>query len=223
MDQYYLVRSLDITKEIPAWDSAFWEKAPIANIDHFHVKSSKHHPKTQVKLQYSDEAIYLTFRVEDKYVRAVHTEYNAPVNEDSCVEWFIKPPKAEGYYNFEFNAIGTLHVNYIIDPERDENGKRKNVRPIPKDHAKQIEVSSSFKEPIENEIIADTIWFLTIKIPFEFFDLYTDIKKINGSIWQGNLYKCGDKTSHSHWAAWSPVAELNFHQPKHFGEFIFSD
>ncbi|MCD6337129.1 MAG: hypothetical protein J7M01_02720, partial [Candidatus Marinimicrobia bacterium] len=37
----------------------------------------------------------------------------------------------------------------------------------------------------------------------------------------GNLYKCGDKTSHPHWASWSPIDKLNFHQPKHFGEFVF--
>lgn len=221
--KYYLIKILDIAGRILVWDSAFWAKAPIADIDYFHVKSSKHHPKTQVKLQYSDEAIYLIFRVEDKYVRAIHTEYNSPVNEDSCVEWFIRPAGAEGYYNFELNAIGTLHVNYIIDPERNENGQRKNVRSIPEEHAQQIVVSSTYKEKIEKEITDETIWFLSLKIPFTFFDLYTPIKKINGSIWQGNLYKCGDKISHPHWAAWSPVIELNFHQPKHFGEFIFND
>ena len=39
--------------------------------------------------------------------------------------------------------------------------------------------------------------------------------------WRGNLYKCGDRTSHPHWAAWSPVDELNFHLPRCFGTLRF--
>lgn len=223
MNRYCLVKSSDISARIPMWDSVFWEKANLVDINNFHVKSSDHHPKTQAKLQYTKQAIYLIFRVEDKYVRAIHTDYNARVNEDSCVEWFIKPEGAEGYYNFELNAIGTLHVNYIIDPERDENGKRKNICSIPEEHSQKIEILSTYNEVIKEEIQDNTIWFLALKIPFDFFDLYTPITKINGSIWRGNLYKCGDKTSHPHWAAWSPVTELNFHQVKHFGEFVFGD
>jgi hypothetical protein len=38
-----------------------------------------------------------------------------------------------------------------------------------------------------------------------------------GQVWRGNFYKCGDRTSHPHWAAWSPVDELNFHLPRCFG------
>ena len=76
---------------------------------------------------------------------------------------------------------------------------------------------------IDPEIKEETVWYLAANIPFAFFEFHTPLKKINSSIWQGNLYKCGDKTSHPHWAAWNAIDELNFHQPKHFGEFIFVD
>ena len=74
---------------------------------------------------------------------------------------------------------------------------------------------------IDPEIKEETVWYLAANIPFAFFEFHTPLKKINSSIWQGNLYKCGDKTSHPHWASWSPIDKLNFHQPKHFGEFVF--
>ena len=159
--------------------------------------------------------------VEEPQVRAVNTAYNSPVWEDSCVEFFISLDGDSNYYNFEFNAGGTLHVNYIVDPERDPNGIRKDIRSIPEQHSKQISILSSLPRIVDPELTEKKTWFLGIYIPFTFFELYSPIKKINSSIWQGNLYKCGDKTSHPHWAVWSPIDKLNFHQPKHFGEFVF--
>ncbi len=220
---YHLVRHLGIVNKILDWDAAFWEAVESTEVNNFHERSSDYCPSTQAKLQYDDENIYVIFKVVDKYILAVNTEYNSKVHEDSCVEWFVKPYGSEGYYNFELNAIGTLHVNYIVDPERGEDGKRKDVRHISQEHSKVIEIQSTFQHVINKEIQDEETWYIAMKIPFTFFELYSPIKKINGSIWQGNLYKCGDKTSHPHWAAWSPVIELNFHQPKHFGEFIFND
>ena len=50
---------------------------------------------------------------------------------------------------------------------------------------------------------------------------FTDISLIDrasGQVWRANLYKCGDQTSHPHWASWAPIGEaLNFHQPGFFG------
>jgi hypothetical protein len=218
---YHICNNLKINNLSIDWDSLCWRDAPIAEINLFHPDSSDHRPQTQVKIQYNNQGIYLLYKVKDRYVRSIYTDYNSKVNEDSCVEWFIQPPKSEGYYNFELNAGGTLHVNYIVDPERDSEGQRKDIRSIPEQHSKQIEVLSSLPKAIDPEIKEEITWFLALYIPFSFFKLYTPIKKINSSIWQGNLYKCGDKTSHPHWAAWSPVKKLNFHQPEYFGEFVF--
>jgi hypothetical protein len=222
MKKRYIISAINIaTKDLLDWQAPAWRNVDIAEINDFHPKSSDHHPKTYVKIGHDDQNIYVIFKVEDKYVRSTYIEYNSKVNEDSCVEWFIKPPDAEGYYNFEMNAGGTLHVNYIIDPERDENGKRKNIIAIPESHAKTVKIISSLPRVIDPEISDPTVWYLAMTIPLSFFELYSPVDKIDGSVWQGNLYKCGDKTSHPHWGYWSPVKELNFHQPHCFGEFIF--
>ncbi|MCD4681434.1 MAG: carbohydrate-binding family 9-like protein [Bacteroidales bacterium] len=220
---YRIYNNSKITNITVDWNSPLWENVPIAKINKFHTSSSEHRPETQVKIQYNDHGIFLLYKVKDRYVRSIYTDYNSKVNEDSCVEWFIQPPESKGYYNFELNAGGTLHVNYIVDPERDSRGQRKDIRSIPEQHSKQIKILSSLPRVVDPEIKEETTWFLAFNIPFSFFELYTPIKKINSSIWQGNLYKCGDKTSHPHWAVWSPVEKLNFHQPKHFGKFIFCD
>ncbi|MEA2076823.1 MAG: carbohydrate-binding family 9-like protein [Candidatus Marinimicrobia bacterium] len=220
---YYLHKKTSIVGNILDWESIFWRKAETARIDNFHPQSTGHHPSCSAKLQYDAENIYLLFKTDDKYIRSIYTLYNSKVNEDSCVEWFVKTPQAKGYYNLEINAGGTLHVNYIVDPERDKNGKRKDIRSIPENHASQIKIYSSLPRIIDPEIVKNITWFLAMIIPFEFFNLFTSLGKISSSVWQGNLYKCGDKTSHPHWASWNPVDELNFHQPKHFGKFIFMD
>jgi hypothetical protein len=199
-----------------------WEETPAAEIAHFRPESSDHRPRTQVKIRYDDKNIHVLFRVDDRYIRSVHTRYNSKVNEDSCVEWFVQPPDAEGYYNFEINAGGVLHVNYIVDPRKDEKGKRRDVRNIPEDHARQISISSSLQGIVDPEIREQMTWYVRLTVPFTFFDLHTPVSTIDHTIWRGNLYKCGDKTSHPHWASWAPVGELNFHRPEDFGEFIFS-
>jgi len=48
-----------------------WKKAKTIDITLFMGEKPEHQPKTQAKLLYDDENIYVCFRVEDNYVRAV--------------------------------------------------------------------------------------------------------------------------------------------------------
>jgi hypothetical protein len=44
------------------------------------------------------------------------------------------------------------------------------------------------------------------------------LRPVRGQRWRANAFKCGDQTSHPHWASWAPIGEaLNFHQPGRFG------
>jgi hypothetical protein len=59
-------------------------------------------------------------------------------------------------------------------------------------------------------------------VPFAFFERYVGkTPLLPGDRWRANFYKCGDATSHPHWASWSPVRELNFHRPDDFGTILF--
>jgi hypothetical protein len=202
-------------------NDARWLLAETARIDHFHPSGSEHRPETAVNMLYNSQGIFLRFSVRDRYVRSLQTRYNSKVQEDSCVECFIRPPQAAGYYNFEINAGGTLHVNYIIDPERDESGKRKNVRPIPEELASKIRIAGTLPKQVDPEIKVQVDWAIAVFIPFAFFELYSPVTDPSSEAWRGNFYKCGDKTSHPHWACWNPITSLNFHNPACFGELLF--
>ena len=73
------------------------------------------------------------FEVEEEHVRAVTTEDNGPVWEDSCVEFFVADPVGDGYFNFEINCIGTAlaaHRYSRSDARHFDEGRMSRIRRI---------------------------------------------------------------------------------------------
>ncbi|MBD3305766.1 hypothetical protein GF339_05235 [candidate division KSB3 bacterium] len=215
------------------WDSPVWQRAETAYIAHFHPQSSWHHPLTAVKVLYDDEQLYVFFRVADRFVKAVSLEYQEPVYQDSCVEFFIRPrafyqsevsPAYQGYFNVEINCIGTMLVSYIEDWRRTDEGFAQYA-PLPPESGKMITVFHSLSGQIVQEIESPVEWMIGYNVPFALFEGYLGPLDFGiGRPWRGNFYKCADRSSHPHWASWAPIgAELNFHQPKFFGRLEFGN
>ena len=79
-------------------------------------------------------------------------------------------------------------------------------------------VRSTLPRVIEPEIDGPVDWQLAFFIPTALLEKFVGpIGPLAGQEWRANLYKCGDRTSHPHWASWSPVDALNFHLPHCFG------
>lgn len=220
--EYILRRTPNAPALDADWESNDWKSANIAEINNFRPESSDHRPKVLLKLQYDDDGIYGLFKVSDKYIRSIQTEFQSGVCKDSCVEFFVRPGTEKGYFNFEFNCGGTLLVYYIQDNERTPDGFRKSVKLNEKDR-ELIEIYHSMPSVVEPEIKEEKEWYLGFHIPFALFERYKnmDYKNIDGTEWRANFYKCGDGTSHPHWASWSPVSKLNFHLPECFGRIVF--
>lgn len=205
-----------------SWDSAVWKDAPALEVSYYRQESSVHRPKTECKLLYDSKCIYGIFRVEDKYVRCVHTEFQSEVYKDSCVEFFVQPKGTSNYFNFEFNCGGALLASYVTDPTRIA-GRVKEFTLLAYSENLRIERCHNLTQVVEPEINQPIIWFLGFSIPFAVLERYTGIPApAGGDVWRANFYKCGNETSHPHWGSWSPVQELNFHLPTDFGEIQFS-
>lgn len=217
----YIVRKASVLPELgAAWDSQDWADAEIAEIKNFREESSPHRPDVRLKLKYNEDGICGLFNVKDKYVRSVNTEFQSGVCGDSCVEFFFKPNVGKGYFNLECNCGGTVLCFYVTDPARTENGLRESVALTPEEGS-MIKIFHTMPQVVEPEIEDDTEWRLGFFFPFSIVKKYAgDIGDVSGSEWTANFYKCGDKTSHPHWASWSPVRELNFHLPDCFGKII---
>lgn len=204
-----------------AWDAPSRSSAEILNIGHFRPESTDHRPRTSLKLQWDDTSLHGIFRVEDRYVRAVQTQFNGPVCTDSCVELFIEPAGGTGYCNFEFNCCGVGLASHIADPTRTPKGFRAWRAWTPQEAA-LLQIQPSLSGPITEEIVDDCVWTLAFRIPFAPLLASTGAPAPHcGTVWRANAYKCGDRTSHPHWGSWRPVDVLNFHLPQCFGEMRF--
>jgi hypothetical protein len=204
------------------WDGPAWGETPFLNIGYFRPESTAHRPLVRCKLLYDDSHLYGLFLARDQYVRCVHTGFQTPVYEDSCVEVFVQPRLDKGYFNFEFNCGGALLASYVKDPTR-INGRVTEATPLSPDECRQVMVYSSLPSIIEPEIEDEVTWSLAFSIPFALLTDYVgSLGKVEGQRWRGNLYKCGNRTSHPHWASWSPLSDRNFHTPWDFGTLRFA-
>lgn len=219
---HYIVRSAAIRPDLTGqWDGFAWNQAETLELTYFRPEGSDHRPKTAVRLLHDQTGIFGLFRVEDRYVRSIHVEYLSSVYKDSCVEFFVKPKQQGGYFNFEFNCGGALLCSYIISPTRTPEGFQDFVR-LSEEDWKQVMIYHSMPEIVEPEISGPLAWFLEFFIPISLLEKYVGaIGNVSGQSWQANFYKCGDETSHPHWASWTPLPEKNFHAPDCFGTLSF--
>jgi hypothetical protein len=185
-------------------------------------RGSGHTPVTQVRLLHDDQALAVIFRVEDRYVLARSTAYQLPTHKDSCVEFFVRPRPDRGYFNFEFNSIGTLLLWYVEKP-RGPDGVFEKYTQVPEDIANTVEVRASLGQPIREEDPGPVVWTVSTLVPLALFEGFIGpLEALSGRTWRANFYKCADDSSHPHWGYWAEIGDrLDFHQPDRFGEIIF--
>jgi len=177
------------------------------------VKAFPYRPIVTFNIGYSSNAIFIKYDVHGSMLRAIYTNDQEPVYEDSCVEFFCKKPDSEYYFNFEFNCIGTCLA------ARRKN-KKEDVQRLSPDEMKQIERHSSLARRAFKEMEGMFVWDLVVKIPFSLLGFGEG--EIPDKL-LGNFYKCADGTESPHYLSWSPIQTEtpNFHRPDFFGELWF--
>ena len=215
---YTIRKAKQIVNLNSSFEEGAWKDAENLAISIVRPESTAHHPIVNARMLYDDNGIYLRFEVQDRYVLACQTEYQAGVCTDSCVEFFAQPKGRVDYYNFEMNAIGTVLLYNVVDPERGEVGF-KDYSKVPFEKISGMTVATSLQGVIDPEITTPVDWSLAAFIPFSIFDL--DEKVASGDVWRANLYKCADHSSHKHWISAFPLTQLNYHLPECFQEIVF--
>ena len=157
----------------------------------------------EVQLLYTDEAIYVHFKTDEKPLLARRTERDSGVCEDSCMEFFLSPDENDPHYlNFEINPFGALYLH-------------KNLNRY------ETEAVDAPDELFEiKSVITATSWELFYKIPFSF--ILSHFEKITDSC-KANFYKCGEDTPVEHYACWNEIhlEKPDFHCPQFFGTLVF--
>lgn len=165
-------------------------------------------PKVSFRVAHSDESMAVMFEVEEEHVRAVITDDNGPVWEDSCVEFFVADPAGDGYFNFETNCIGTAlaaHRYSRNDASHFDAGRLARVRRITSLPHATIDSCGKSR------------WWLVEVIPFELLGRRSAPRRL-----RANFYKCGDKCERPHFLSWAPIRtpQPDFHRPEFFGEMV---
>ena len=158
-------------------------------------------------------AVRLTSREENP--RAVQTEPNSAVCEDSCLEFFVNfAPElpGSGYLNFEGNAAGTM-LCQCGGPLREPGAKRVPLTSLGCPH------------PRPRVIREKGLWGWELLIPLETIRaVYGAADFKAGSRIRGNFYKCGNLTGHPHYGSFTKIdlPEPNFHCPRFFADMIIT-
>jgi len=216
----YLVRKADgpVPLDDP-WSSPMWQRADVAPVAHCVGGEFEHRPVTQARVLYDDEALYVAFRVEDQFVRAVAQTWHDRVCRDSCVELFFSPgdDTSVGYFNFEMNCSGVMLIHFQPAPAE-------GIQQMPIELCEQIDKWSSMPERVDPEIAEPTVWQVSYRLPLSILEHFLPIAKpASGVKWMANFYKCADSTSQPHWLSWAPIDTPgpNFHRPDAFGALLF--
>ncbi|HSW44618.1 MAG TPA: carbohydrate-binding family 9-like protein [Phycisphaerae bacterium] len=201
------------------WDKPAWQAIKPLSLTYYMGEKPEHLPVTQVRLAYDAQAVYVIFRVEDQYVRAVAAKHQDPVCRDSCVEFFFTPGTdvKKGYFNLEMNCGGIMLLHFQTVPRRGT--------PIAPADIDRIQVRTSLPRTVDPERVGPTIWTAEYRLPLDVLATYMPeaVKPAPGVTWRANFFKCADHTSHPHWLTWSFVdrPRPDFHVPECFGTLEF--
>lgn len=166
-------------------------------------------PVVKFSIAHDGKNIFLKYFVTEKFCRAVETEINGRIWEDSCVEFFISFDDGVTYYNLEFNSNGIGLIGF---------GQNRNSRELlPKQVVQKVKVMTGMRDADDRKE-----WELTLVIPTDIF-IHHRIERLHGKSCKANFYKCGDLTPTPHFISWNKVlsTEPDFHLPEFFGEIRF--
>lgn len=173
-------------------------------------KAYSYKPQVHYTIAHGRDSIFLKFYVKEQFVAAACGRANDPVYEDSCVEFFIGFEE-KGYYNLEFNSIGTCLAQF--GSGRDD----RSCLPI-----ESVEKIRSLSMITRNSQPGAVYWMITLAIPYSTFAFHA-ITSLSGKQCRVNFFKCGDRLPEPHYVAWTDIKaeEPNFHLPQFFGTMLF--
>lgn len=169
---------------------------------------------TTARMLWDDAYLYVAFEAMDAHISAYLTGRDSPVSRDDAVEVFFAcdPADVSIYFNFEFNAIGT-----ILDRSPDDNRSGKW-------NSEGVLVGIKIDGTLNDSTDTDHRWTTEIAIPFA--DLVPWAPRLppgDGDHWRLNLYRIGGEVN-PQYSLWSNTRtqKPQYHKPDRFGLVRFS-
>lgn len=175
--------------------------------------------KTNVKMLWDNECLYIGARLEEKNITGDITDRDAIIWKNNDFEVFIDPySDGKLYYEIENNALGTV-MDLLMDKPYSEGGVF-----IMNWDCKGLQLAVSYDGTLNNPKDTDKAWYVEMAIPFA--ALQRDFKDPRASkVWRINfsrvewLVKGGPEEN---WV-WSPTGKVDMHMPAKWGYLRFCD
>lgn len=175
--------------------------------------------KTNVKMLWDNECLYIGARIEEKNITGDITSRDAIIWKNNDFEVFIDPyGDGKLYYEIENNALGTI-MDLLMDKPYSEGGVF-----IMNWDCKGLQLAVSYDGTLNNSKDTDKAWYVEMAIPFA--ALQRDFKDPRASkVWRINfsrvewLVKGGPEEN---WV-WSPTGKVDMHMPSKWGYLRFCD
>jgi hypothetical protein len=155
--------------------------------------------RTWVDFKINGNKVELMYTCLDQKIVSTVTEFNGPVSEDCCVEFFFKPDRrSDSYFNLEINSLGTPHMAY--GPSREERTF------VSKEYLENMEIKSTMEAGK---------WIL--QASFNISELENEFKlELPLRDWLANFYRCGGPKGQ--YQTWNKIdtPEPDFHRPEFF-------
>lgn len=192
-------------------DDAAWAQAPaITLVNNFDGSPSP--LKTEARLLYDDQFLYVAFRAADENIWATMKKRDQHLWEEEVVELFVQPnPTHPSYIEIEVNPLGTLLDIFLLDVRK----------PLPYEswNSARIKWGVHVDGTVDGRP-GDKEWTVEIALPFEDCVTAPHLPPRPGDRWRLNLYRTDRKPRHVD-LAWSPTLQDDFHVPAKFGEIVF--
>jgi hypothetical protein len=203
-------------------DDAAWRDADVITFV-VPVTHKKPLSKTEARVAWDNDYLYVSYRAYDKDIWSVFTERDSATFQEDCLELFVQPnPTRQTYYNFEINALGTIYDARNVG--RDSGGF---------DHHRWalwncdgLAVGIAIEGTINNWQDTDRCWQMEMAVPFaEVHSLGGGSPKA-GDIWRVLLARY-DYSVHlpdgAELSTCAPLTKVDFHNSKEWSLLRFSD
>ena len=213
---------MDISLKVPLGQPGPWHSLEFLNWE----AGWPYKPEVAFRIWHSGSVLHLEYKVKEQSIRAVETHDGSDVYKDSCVEFFFQPlPDDPHYYNFEFNAAGTMVLSWRTGRMDPEHASPEVLASVKREVA--IE-DAAFVPSVEGgrvgfeERPAKGPWALRADIPVEAL-WRSGIRSFSGLRARANFYKCGDALKVPHFVTFAPIdtAKPDYHRPEFFTDLDF--
>ena len=191
-----------------------WEAASVAGPFRLNADGGEAPLKTEVRMLYDDDSLYVLFRCEDPEPWATKENWDDKLWEEEAVEVFLQPdPKVPAYAEFQVNPIGAVMDTWCPKPAAPlpfDSWNLEGLRGAPRTSGKKDGGKG---------------WTCEIGIPWKGLNekMTTESSAPKpGDRWRIGLFRVEAKPNPL-LLAWSPTMGPSFHVPEKFGVLVFGD